>query len=68
MTGLLGSKVRIDLFEGDERADTIVKKARNKGKYRWEVPAETPAGADYSVRVTDRETGTSDRSETFEID
>jgi len=65
--GSLGGKVAIDLFDGGTKIDSIVKKKKNSGKYAWSVPHETPGGSNYRVRVRDKETGTSDQSETFTI-
>ncbi|MCK4413467.1 MAG: hypothetical protein KAY32_07990 [Candidatus Eisenbacteria sp.] len=64
-----GDEVRIDLLRGGEVCLTIAEATDNNGSLAWEA-AQCPGGTgDYSIRVTDLETGVSAESPaSFSID
>ena len=67
-TGNIGKKVRIELFDGANKTDTIVKKTKFNRKFTWAVPGDLPVGNAYRVRVLDKQNGVSDKSDAFTIE
>ena len=45
------SKVKIELYRGDDKVKTIVESTENDGSYKWKVSAGLEEGSDYRVRV-----------------
>ena len=66
-TGNISKKVRIELFDGANKIDTIVKKTKYNKKFTWAVPGDMSAGNNYRVRVLDRQNGVSDKSDAFTV-
>jgi hypothetical protein len=67
-TGNIGKKVRIELFDGANKIDTIVKKTKFNRKFTWAVPGDLPVGNAYRVRVLDKQNGVSDKSDAFTVE
>jgi DNA-binding beta-propeller fold protein YncE len=62
------SNVRIDLFKGSDRIETIIESTQNLGEYLWTVPDNLETGSDYKVRVScPFEGGIFGESENFSI-
>ena len=51
-SGLAGAKVRIDLYDGDQRVSTITKKAPNTGSFSWKVPFTQAPGTTFRIKVS----------------
>lgn len=64
-TGNIGPKVRIELFDGANKIDTIVQQTKYNKKFTWAVPGNLPAGNAYRIRVLDKPNGVSDKSKAF---
>ena len=67
-TGNISKKVRIDLFNGSEKVETIVKKAKYNKKFSWDVPGNLADGTNYRIRVLDKANGVNDKSDAFTIE
>ncbi|NUM52385.1 MAG: hypothetical protein HUU46_01955 [Candidatus Hydrogenedentes bacterium] len=67
-SGNINKKVRIDLFQGQNKIETIEKKAKYNKKFTWDVPSSLPAGSDYRIRVLDNKNGIGDKSDAFSIE
>ncbi|MDZ4859226.1 MAG: Ser-Thr-rich GPI-anchored membrane family protein [Candidatus Hydrogenedentes bacterium] len=67
-SGVVSDKVRIELFDGNNKTGTIKKKTANDGKYTWTVPGDVAVGANYRVRIRDKQNGVSGFSEVFMIE
>jgi hypothetical protein len=57
-SGDLGTKVKIELYKGEDLDRTIAEKAligsNGEGSYRWKIPAVQTPGSSYKIRVTSR--------------
>jgi hypothetical protein len=49
----LGGDVRLELLQGDVYLFTIAKATPSDGLFSWAIPAGTPAGAAYRIRIID---------------
>lgn len=47
------SRVRIDLYQGNEYSANIVEETINAGTYEWTIPESLQDGSDYRIRITD---------------
>lgn len=62
------ANVNIQLLKNDRFVSTIVNSTTNDGSHRWTIPANTPLGTDYKIKITDTvDTGVTDNSGQFEI-
>ncbi|MCC6795478.1 MAG: hypothetical protein IT366_10190 [Candidatus Hydrogenedentes bacterium] len=67
-TGNISKKVRIELFDGPDKVQTIEKKAKYNKKFTWDVPGDLPDGTSYRIRVMDKDSNVSDKSDAFTIE
>lgn len=67
-TGNISKKIRIDLFKGASKVETIVRKAKYNRKFVWDVPASLPDGTNYRIRVMDKANDAIDKSDAFTIE
>jgi hypothetical protein len=68
VTGNISKKVRIELFRGPNKVETIVMKTKYNRKFRWDVPDSLSDGSNYRIRVVDKANGVSDKSDAFTIE
>ena len=64
--GAVGA-VDIELWRGGSKRGDVAQGQAPSGSYAWSVPADTPHGDDYTLRLTDPASGAAGASATFTI-